>query len=185
MALLKSNQKALQPGTPAPEFSLKNVDGSVVSLEDFRGNPVVVIFMCNHCPYVIPKMDEIAALQRDYAKKGVVIIGINANDPAQYPEDDFIQMQRIAKKKGYLYYLFDETQEVAKAYGAVCTPDPYVFDKNHTLIYHGRINDALTPDAKPTKHDLREVLDAYLTGKLIKEWFKPSMGCSIKWREDL
>lgn len=185
MALLKSDQKALQLGALAPGFSLKNVDGSIVSLKDFKSNPVVIIFMCNHCPYVIPKMDEIAALQRDYTKKGIVIIGINANDPAQYPEDDFVQMQRLAKKKGYRYYLFDDTQEVARAYGAVCTPDPYVFDKNHKLIYHGRINDALTPDARPTTHDLREVLEAYLAGKPIKEWFKPSMGCSIKWRDAL
>jgi len=91
-------------------------------------------------------------------------------------------MQKLAEEKGYKYYLLDETQEVAKAYGAVCTPDPFVFNKEHKLVYHGRINDAMSPDDQPTKHDMREVLDKVLKGDPIDEWFVPSMGCSIKWK---
>ena len=92
-------------------------------------------------------------------------------------------MKKIAKQKGYKYYLVDETQETAKDYGATCTPDPFVFDKNHKVVYHGRINDAMNPEDVPKKHDMREVLDKILSGKEIKEWFVPSMGCSIKWKE--
>ncbi|MBI2139124.1 thioredoxin family protein [Candidatus Woesearchaeota archaeon] len=182
MALLKSEAKKLVEGDSAPDFSLRNVDGKIASLKHFKGKLLVIIFMCNHCPYVKPKMDEIAKIQDDYAKKGVVVIGINSNDPSNYPEDDFEHMQSIAMVKGYAYYLSDETQETAKAYGATCTPDPFVFDKNHQLIYHGRINNAMNPGDFPTKHELREALDKVLAGKKIEEWFVPSMGCSIKWR---
>lgn len=181
MALLKS-ELTLQPGDRAPEFTLKNVDGAMVSLADFEGKAVVVIFMCNHCPYVKPKMEEIAQLQNDYADKGVVVVGINANDAENYPEDSFENMQEFAKTFGYEYYLFDESQEVAKAYGAVCTPDPFVFDKHHKLVYHGRINDAMSPEDTPSRHDLREVLEKMLAGETVEEWFVPSMGCSIKWK---
>jgi len=180
MALLHSDKQKLQPGDSAPSFSLKNVDGSTVSLSDFNDRVLVVIFMCNHCPYVKPKFDEIASLQKDYPN--AVVIGINSNDTANYPEDSFDNMQKLAEEKGYKYYLLDETQEVAKAYGAVCTPDPFVFNKEHKLVYHGRINDAMSPDDQPTKHDMREVLDKVLKGDPIDEWFVPSMGCSIKWK---
>jgi len=181
MALLKSTQ-TLQPGDKAPDFSLKNIDGTMVSREEFEGKALVIVFMCNHCPYVKPKMEEIAKIQQDYKDKGVVVIGINSNDAENYPEDSFENMQQFAKKFGYDYYLFDDSQEIAKAYGAVCTPDPFVFDKDHKLVYHGRINDAMSPEDEPSKHDMREVLDAMLAGKDIKEWFVPSMGCSIKWK---
>ena len=182
MALLQSDARKLTPGAKAPEFSLRNVDGKTVNLADFSGKPVVIIFMCNHCPYVKPKMDEIASLQDEYGKKGVVVIGINSNDPANYPEDDAEHMKKIALERGFRYYLVDETQETARAYGATCTPDPFVFDKGHKLIYHGRINDAMNPGDVPKKHDVREVLDAMLAGKQITDWFVPSMGCSIKWK---
>lgn len=182
MALLKSEQK-LQPGDKAPAFTLKNVTGSMVRLSDFEGKPVVVIFMCNHCPYVKPKMEEIAAIQNDYADKGVVVIGINSNDAENYPEDSFANMKKFAEDFGYDYYLYDESQDVARAYGAVCTPDPFVFDKDHKLVYHGRINDAMSPGDKVSKRDLREVLDKVLAGESVGDWFVPSMGCSIKWKE--
>ena len=182
MVLLHSDAKKLTPGAKAPSFSLRNFDGNAVSLADFEGDPVVIIFMCNHCPYVKPKMDEIAAIQNDYKRKGVKVIGINANDPANYPEDDIGHMKDIAHQKGFTYYLIDETQEVAKAYGATCTPDPFVFDKAPRLVYHGRINNAMNPGDIPTKHDMREVLDAMLAGEQVNDWFVPSMGCSIKWK---
>ena len=139
--------------------------------------------MCNHCPYVKPKMDEISEIQNEYKDKNVVVIGINSNDPTNYPEDNFEHMQQIAKEKGYDYYLVDETQDVARAYGAVCTPDPYIFDKDHKLIYHGRINNAMDPEDTPTKHDMKEVLDKTAVGEKIEEWFISSQGCSIKWKE--
>lgn len=180
MVLLQSERKNLQPGDHAPGFNLKNIDDKMVSLSEFQGKAVAIIFMCNHCPYVIPKMDEIASLERDF--KDVVLICINSNDTVKYPEDDFEHMKEIAQEKGYALYLLDETQEVAKAYGAVCTPDPYVFDKEHKLVYHGRINNAMNPDDTPTKHDLREVLEAVTAGKPVEKWFVPSQGCSIKWK---
>ena len=180
MVLLKSDFKKLKPGDVAHAFALKNVDGEMVSLSQFKNKIVVIIFMCNHCPYVKPKMDEIASIQNDY--ENVVVIGINANDPAHYPDDDFVHMQQLAKAKGYKYYLVDETQEVAKAYGATCTPDSFVFDKDHKLVYHGRINNQMEPMDKVTEHTMRMVLDNILVGKKIENWFVPSMGCSIKWR---
>src|SRR3989344_1884060 len=182
MVLLKSDMKKLKPGDAAPHFSLENVDGKIVSPTQFRGKVFVIVFMCNHCPYVKPKMDEIAALQRDYEKKGVVVIGINSNDPAHYPDDDFTHMQQLAQAKGYKYYLVDETQDIGKAYGATCTPDPFVFDKDHKLVYHGRINNQMEPTDRVTEHTMRLVLDKVLKCEKVTEWFMPSMGCSIKWK---
>ena len=181
MTLLNSTQK-LQPGDPAPSFKLKNVDGSTVSLNDFPEKTLVIIFICNHCPYVHPKMEEIASLQREFEDQSVVVICINSNDSTDYPEDDFPHMQQIATKYGYNYYLHDESQTTAKDYGAVCTPDPFLFDKDHKLLFHGRINDAMNPTATPKQHDLRDALDIYLSGEPIEEWFIPSQGCSIKWK---
>jgi len=182
MVLLRSDSRTLQKGDSAPQFSLKNVDGTMVGVDDFQGKALVIIFMCNHCPYVKPKMDEIAALQQDYAED-VVVIGINANDPNDYPEDDFEHMQQLAREKGYRYYLIDETQAVAKSYGATCTPDPFVFDKGHKLVYHGRINDQMEPSDAVTENTMREVLDTMLKGEEVENWFVPSIGCSIKWKK--
>jgi len=178
MSLTKSEENALDKGDEAPEFSLKNVDGSTVQLKDFEGKSIAVIFMCNHCPYVVPKMDEIAELQNK-----VVVICVNSNDAEAYTEDSFENMQKYAKEKGYKYYLYDETQEVAKEYGAVCTPDPFLFDKDHKLIYHGRINNAMNPSDTPTKHDMEEAIEKMLNNEEIDPWFNPSIGCSIKWKE--
>ena len=183
MVLLTSDARRLNPGDPAPDFSLKNVDGKRYSLADFKGRILVLIFMCNHCPYVKAKMDEIAALQRDYEAKGVAVIGINANDPVDYPEDDFAHMQQKAKEKGYRYYLVDETQDTARAYGATCTPDPFVFDRQHRLVYHGRINNQMEPSDAVTEHTMRNVLDKAIAGEKVEEWFVPSQGCSIKWKK--
>ena len=182
MALLKSDAKRLKRGDKAPHFSLKNIDGKLVSPNQFKDKILVVIFMCNHCPHVKAKMDEIAAIQRDYENKGVVLIGINSNDSIKYPDDDFTHMQELAKLKGYKYYLIDEAQNAAKTYGATCTPDPFVFDKDHKLMYHGRINNQMEPTDKVTEHTLRIVLGNVLKNEKVEDWFVPSMGCSIKWR---
>lgn len=182
MALLQSEKAKLQPGDTAPEFSLKNIDGQTVSLSQFKGKPVAIIFMCNHCPYVIPKMEEIGQLATEFEGKAV-IIGINPNGPDFDPSESFENMQKVAQQFGYKYYLVDETQEIAKAYDAVCTPDPFVFDADHKLVYHGRINDAMSPGAKVTKHDLREVLNKVIADEKVEDWFVPSQGCSIKWRD--
>lgn len=182
MALMTSDAKKLKPGDKAPFFSLTNIDNKTVSSEDFKGKILVVIFMCNHCPYVKPKMGEIAKIQDEYKEKGAAVVGINANDPAAYPDDDFAHMQQVAQEKGFHYYLADETQDIARAYGATCTPDPFVFDKSHRLVYHGRINDAMNPGDAPTQHDLREAIEKTLAGKKIADWFVPSIGCSIKWK---
>lgn len=181
MVLLKSI-KTLGKGDPAPHFSLVNVDDERVDLDNFKGKVVVVIFMCNHCPYVKAKNAEIAAINKEYKDKGVVVVGINSNDPNYDPEDDFEHMKEVAKKLNLDYYLVDESQEVAKAYGATCTPDPFVFDVEHKLVFHGRINDEMEPGQPVTENTLREVLDKVIAGEAVDEWFVPSMGCSIKWK---
>ena len=183
MVLLESDAKTLQPGSAAPQFTLKNIDEEMVSLKDFEGFVTVIIFMCNHCPYVIPKLEEIANMQNEYASKGVVVVCINSNDPTNYPEDDFEHMQHVAVKMGYNFYLLDDSQEVARAYGATCTPDPFVFDKEHKLVYHGRINDQMEPQDPVTEKTMRTVLDKVLRGEKVEEWFVPSIGCSIKWKD--
>jgi len=182
MVALKSDMMKLKKGDSAPDFYLMDTQGDMVSLSQFKDKIAVVIFMCNHCPYVKPKMKEIVAIQDDYEKKGVVVMGINSNDPNYDEEDSYENMQKVAKSIGLKYYLFDENQDTARDYGATCTPDPFVFDKDHSLIYHGRINDAMNPNDTPKKHDMREVLDNLLAGKPMEKWFEPSMGCSIKWK---
>jgi peroxiredoxin len=182
MVLLKSDMGELGRGDKAPDFKIKNVDGKMVSLKDFKGIPVAIIFMCNHCPYVVPKMDEIKELQ-DMFKDRVKIICVSSNDVEYEPADSFENMQRLAEEKGYEYYLFDESQDMARSYGAVCTPDPFLFDKDHNLVFHGRINNAMNPHDQATKHDLREAISKMLKGEQVNEWFVPSMGCSIKWKE--
>jgi peroxiredoxin len=172
-------------GTPAPEFSLSNVDGRTVSLEDFADAPaLLVVFMCNHCPYVKHVAAELAVLGREYQAKGAAVVGISSNNPASHPGDSPEQMVHEAEQRGYTFpYLFDETQEVAKAYKAACTPDFYVFDKDRKLAYRGQM-DASRPDSgKPvTGADLRAALDAVLAGNPAPVDQKPSIGCNIKWK---
>jgi peroxiredoxin len=172
-------------GTKAPAFSLANVDGRTVSLADFSGAPAyLIIFMCNHCPYVKHVADPLARLARDYLAKRVAVIGINSNDVSAHPADSPEQMVHEAEARGYTFpYLFDETQEVAKAYGAACTPDFYLFDQDQKLVYRGQM-DASRPDSGTavTGADLRAALDAVLDGKPAPKDQKPSIGCNIKWR---
>lgn len=183
MALLESVQK-LKLGDRMPEFKLMGVDGLYhKSFEYEKANAVLVVFMCNHCPFVLAKMPALLELHRVYSQKGVAIIGINPNNNPDYPDDDFAHMQEFVKEKHVrFHYLFDETQLVARSFGAVCTPDPFLFDGNGQLVYHGRIDDAMSPEAAPTKHDLADALDKVLEGRLPKSVFLPSRGCSIKWQ---
>jgi peroxiredoxin len=172
-------------GTKAPDFSLKNVDGKTVKLADFEKAPaLLVIFMCNHCPYVKHVADALAKLTSDYLAKGVAVVGINSNDVANYPADSPEQMAAEVKQRGYRFlYLFDETQDVAQAYRAACTPDFYVFDGDQRLVYRGQF-DASRPNSgiPVTGADLGAALDAVLAGKKPVAEQRPSIGCNIKWK---
>jgi peroxiredoxin len=155
-------------GTKAPDFSLVNVDGKTVTLADVRQAPaLLVIFMCNHCPYVKHVARELATLTSDYQAKGVAVVGINSNDVANYPADSPEQMAAEVKQRGYTFpYLHDETQEVAIAYRAACTPDFYVFDGGQKLVYRGQMDGSRPDSGIPvTGADLRAALDAVLAGK--------------------
>ena len=172
-------------GTKAAAFSLPNVDGKTVSLADFSKAPaLLVVFMCNHCPYVKWIAAGLAQLARDYQAKGVAVVGINSNDIAAHPDDAPAAMAREAKSRGYTFpYLFDATQRVAQAYKAACTPDFYVFDKDQKLVYRGQM-DASRPDSgiPVTGKDLRAALDAVLAGNPVPSDQKASIGCNIKWQ---
>jgi peroxiredoxin len=179
------NSTMLPLGTVAPDFSLPDPSGKVVSLSDFKAAPaVVVIFMCNHCPYVKHIRTGLAQFARDYSARGVTIMGISSNDVANYPADSPAKMAEEAKAAGYIFpYLFDASQEVAKAYRAACTPDFYLFDKDGRLVYRGQFDDSRPGNGVTvTGKDLRAALEAVLAGKAVPANQKPSIGCNIKWK---
>jgi peroxiredoxin len=183
MALTPSTMLPL--GTTAPDFQLPDTDGKIVSLADFKNAPaLVVIFMCNHCPYVILIRDGLAKLARDYAARGVAIVGINANDVKNYPDDSPARMKAEVQSVGYIFpYLYDESQAVAKAYRAACTPDIFLFDKAQKLVYRGQFDDSRPGNGiSVTGKDLRAALDAVLAGQPAPSTQKPGMGCNIKWK---
>jgi peroxiredoxin len=183
MALTPSTMLPL--GTTAPDFKLPDTNGKTVALADFRDKPaLLVLFICNHCPYVKHIRTGLAQLARDYLPRGVAIVGINSNDVANYPEDSPAKMKEEVKSAGYLFpYLYDESQAVAKAYRAACTPDIYLFDKNRKLVYRGQFDDSRPGNGIPvTGKDLRATLDAVLAGKPVSPNQKASMGCNIKWK---
>ncbi|MFP4173047.1 MAG: thioredoxin family protein [Candidatus Hydrogenedentota bacterium] len=172
-------------GTEAPPFSLPDTEGKTVSLSDYEGSKgYLVMFICNHCPYVKHVRGELARLGKEYQDKGVAVIAINSNDVANYPDDSPEKMAEEVKAQGYTFpYLYDETQEVAKAYGAACTPDFFLFDGNKKLAYRGQLDDSRRGNDKPvTGADLRAALDAVLAGKPAPKEQKPSLGCNIKWK---
>jgi peroxiredoxin len=173
-------------GTTAPDFQLPDaVTGLPVSLGDFAAHPVlVVLFLCNHCPYVKHIRAGLAAFAREYAPKNVGIVAISANDVAAFPEDAPAKMKAAAKAAGFDFpYLFDETQQVAKAYRAACTPDCYVFDRDRKLAYRGQFDDSRPGSSRPvTGADLRAAVDALLAGRMPAAEQKPSLGCNIKWK---
>lgn len=175
-----------QLGTPAPEFALMEVsDGSIVSLDDLRGGALVVAFLSRHCPYVKHVQDALAALTREYLQRDVAFVGIGANDPGSHPDDapDKLAEQKRDAAFGFPY-LFDDSQQVALAYGAACTPDFFVFDADRSLAYRGRMDETRPGQGEPTGRDLRAALDAILAGDAPAADQHPSMGCSIKWRPE-
>ncbi len=177
-------QIKLKAGDTAPDFELPGIDDRVHALGDYgRYRGILVIFMCNHCPYVKAKAD---ALNELYEKFGdsVAIVGINSNDSANYPEDSFEAMKQTAKEKGFGFdYLIDESQETARRYGAMCTPDPFLFDDQKRLVFHGRIDNAMSPGDAATEKTMINNIKRLLEGKSIEKDFDPSIGCSIKWKE--
>lgn len=169
-------------GSGAPGFDLPGIDGKRYSVSSFAAKPVlVVIFSCNHCPYVKAVEDEMVAIQRDYAKE-VQLVAINSNDEKAYPEDNLPEMVRRSMEKGFNFpYLRDESQQVATAYGAVCTPHVFAFDRRRTLRYRGRIDDRRKGSAAIASHELRDALDDLTGGREVRVPDAQPFGCSIKW----
>jgi peroxiredoxin len=186
MRLMALTQSTMLPlGTKAPDFSLSDPDGNVVSLQDFKGAPaLLVMFLCNHCPYVKHVALTIARLASDYQKRGVAVVAINSNDVQRYPADRPALMKEEAKRVGYTFpYVFDETQQVAKAYHAACTPDFYIFDEGQKLLYRGRLDGSMPGNKVPTTGDeLKAALEAALAGQAAPAEQRNSMGCNIKWK---
>ncbi len=183
MALTPSTMLPL--ATVAPDFRLPDTNGKLVSLADFKDKAaLVVIFMCNHCPYVVHIRPGLAQLARDYAGKSVAIVGINANDAAKYPADSPAKMKDEVASAGYTFpYLYDEKQAVAKAYRAACTPDIFLFDRGRRLVYRGQFDASRPGNGIPvTGKDLRAAIDAVLAGKSTSELQVASIGCNIKWK---
>lgn len=183
MALTPSNMLPL--GTPAPDFSLPDTRGMMVTLDAFKDAQLLLVaFICNHCPFVTHIRAGFADLARDYESKGVAVVAINANDIAAYPDDNMDNMRREVVEAGYIFpYLLDETQSVALAYDAACTPDFYLFDENRVLIYRGQMDSSRPGNDIPvTGADLRKAMDAALAGEAISQAQIPSVGCNIKWK---
>ena len=183
MAVTPSNMLAL--GTPAPPFSLPDTGGRIVSLSDFKDRrALLVMFICNHCPYVKHVRAELARLGRDFERTGAGVVAINSNDAEAYPDDAPAKMKEEKATAGYSFpYLFDERQDVARAYRAACTPDFYLFGPDRTLVYRGQMDQARPGNDVPvTGKDLRAALDAVLAGRPVSSDQKPSLGCNIKWK---
>ncbi len=181
MALIQSFIK-LNNGEKAPNFSLQGIDGKTYSLSDFAAKKgMLIIFMCNHCPFVKAKVGDLVKLYEKYGNE-IAVVGINSNDK-EYEGEGMENMKQFARERGIAFpYLLDETQKIAKSYGAVCTPDPFLFDGEQKLVFHGRINNAFNPEDSATEHTMDENIQKILNGEKISDEFKPSMGCSIKWK---
>lgn len=173
----------LELGTQAPQFGLPDPDGRIYELTP-GASAYVVMFICNHCPFVIHVRKELARLGDDYGDRGVQIVAINSNDVEKYPADSLENMKKTAAEWGLTFpYVFDEDQSVAKAYRAACTPDLFVFDSGQRLVYRGQLDDSRPSNDKPIDgKDLREALDAVLSGQPVSDDQRPSIGCNIKWK---
>lgn len=184
MALTPSSMMPL--GTKAPDFRLPSpISGGEYSLGDLKSDKAtVVMFICNHCPYVKHVQKELVDLANDYMPKGISFVAINSNNVEKYPDDSPENMKKVAERFGYPFeYLFDETQETARAYGADCTPDFFVFDSGLGCVYRGQLDDSRPGNGKPvTGADLRKALDSILNGESVPEDQVPSIGCNIKWK---
>ena len=182
--MVKTASTMLLLGTQAPDFSLVNVDSATVQLSDFSGKPLLVIFMCNHCPFVVHLREALAAFGDEYQAKGLSVVGISSNDVDGYPQDGPEEMKTEAVSAGYNFpYLYDADQSVAKAYKAACTPDFFLFDNDHSLVYRGQF-DSSRPgnDVQITGDDLRKACDAVLAGEEVSSQQTASIGCNIKWK---
>ena len=182
MTLTESAQPEL--GAPAPDFELPATDGNTYTLESFAGaDALLVMFICNHCPYVEAVQGRLVELGQDYADDDLGILAICSNDPERYPDDDFASMKRAAAELGYPFpYAQDLTQQVARAYGAECTPDFFLYDRDRQLAYRGRLDDSWRDAGQVDAQELREAIEAVLAGHAPDPDQKPSLGCSIKWR---
>jgi len=182
--MVKTASTMLSLGTQAPEFSLLNVDGTLVTRSQFAGKPLLVIFMCNHCPFVVHIRPALQKLAAEYQSKGLAVVGISSNDVSAYPQDGPDRMKDEANSAGYTFpYLFDGTQDVAKAYKAACTPDIFLFDADHSLVYRGQFDSSRPGNGQPvTGADLRAACDAVLAGQTMSAEQRPGIGCNIKWK---
>lgn len=175
----------LSLGTPAPDFSLPEPKtGKPVRLADFANQPLLVIFACNHCPFVLHIIEQLAAVAEQYQARGLATVMINANDVENFPDDSPQKMIELAAQYRFSFpYLYDETQQVAKAYEAACTPDLYLFDADHKLVYRGQFDDARPGNDQPvTGADLIAAIEALLARQPVPDLQKPSIGCNIKWK---
>ena len=183
MSLTPSTMLTLE--TRAPDFELPDPTGVIHRLDDFsEANALLVVFICNHCPFVIHVRQGLASFGREYAKAGLAMVGINSNDTERYPADSPVMMAREIEIAGYTFpYLFDETQEVARAYEAACTPDFFLFDADRRLVYRGQFDDSRPGNGIPvTGRDLRMAADEVLAGETVSVDQRPSVGCNIKWK---
>lgn len=182
--MVKTASTMLSLGTQAPDFSLPNVDGTTVSRAQFAGKPLLVIFMCNHCPFVVHIRPELKKFAAEYQARGLAIVGISSNDESTHPQDGPEKMKDEWRSAGYTFpYLFDATQSVAKAYKAACTPDFFLFDADHSLVYRGQFDSSRPGNELPvTGADLRAACDAILAGKPVSSQQRASIGCNIKWK---
>jgi peroxiredoxin len=179
------NSTMLELGTKAPDFSLPSATGGTVSLKDFAdAKALLVMFICNHCPFVKHVREGLVSLVKEYQGKGMAFVAINSNDWTAYPDDRPEMMAKEVRQYGYTFpYLYDSSQKVAQAYRAACTPDLFLFDDKQRLVYRGQMDDSRPGNGIPvTGKDLRAALDALLAGKPVSEKQRPSLGCNIKWR---
>ena len=191
MALTESSMISL--GTPLPDFRLPDTDGTYYSSDDFLDRPLLVMFICNHCPYVKHIANELALLSRDYAQARLGMVAIQSNDIDQYPDDRPELMHAEKEKRDYRFpYLFDESQQVAKEFQAICTPDFFLFGSDHRLVYRGRLDETRpnriasgvydSTGQEPHGRDLREAIKATIEGSSVNSHQFPSVGCNIKWK---
>jgi len=183
--MARTSSTMLELGTHAPDFSLVGCDGVKKSRDDFKGNEgLLVLFICNHCPYVIHINDELSKFAEQCQAKGLAVVGINSNDVENYPDDSPEKMIEVAERNNFTFpYLYDEAQDVAKSYMAACTPDFFLFNKDFKLVYRGQFDDSRPKNNLPvTGKDLWQAVDAMLSGKAVVADQKPSMGCNIKWK---
>jgi peroxiredoxin len=182
MVKTASSPQVLKTGSVAPGFALKGIDGQMHSLSDYNSKTTLVLFMCNHCPYVKARIGDVVALQGKFSPQELQVIGINSNDPS-YQDEGFDNMVKFSKEYGLNFpYLIDDSQQVARDFGAVCTPDPFLLDSGKRLVFHGKINDAVEPEAKPAVPVMENNVRRVLKGEKLEKDFDPSIGCSIKWK---